>query len=291
MWTTMIFACMVGLQPICDRSKFMDSCSDLLKGEYKSIANAIFEAYLDQIAETDTGDQLKNEQQAALYLQELTLSLSLLDDVGLWEEASRSLSRSVLLEARQAANPWPATVWVDLSEFDNIHVSTETNSAVDLFLQEHYNTDLEERYMALAAISAGNKQLCDRLTTNAMKRWEQYQQIIEPYMSSATVAFAAYPKLDTGQTVRETMRDLEPFYTPEMQQRFDRWESWHNTQTKATIALIRSARSTFLFDPWSPRCGASTNKQAVKLQQQLLQLSATVRDKNNDAIRSLQEMQ
>jgi hypothetical protein len=42
-----------------------------------------------------------------------------------------------------------------------------------------------------------------------------------------------------------------------------------------------------MFDPWSTRCGASSNKQAIKLQQQLLQLSATVRDKNSLAIESL----
>jgi hypothetical protein len=226
-----------------------------------------------------------------VYLEELTESLALLDDRGLWEEASHTLYRSILLQARQAANPWPATVWVDLSVFDDVFVSAETNRAIDIFLQEHYKTDLEERYMALAAINDGNITLCEQLTENAMKRWSTYQQNIEPYMSNSAVAFAAYPKLNTGLTVREAMRDLEEINTPKLKQRYAKWENWHSAQTKATITLIRTARSTFLFDPWSSRCGASTNKQAVKLQQQLLQLSATVRDKNIDAIASLQELQ
>ncbi len=268
----------------------MELCGDLLKGEHKSIANAIFDAYLDQVAETDESDQLKNEQQAGVYLQELTQSLALLDDEGLWEEASRTLSRSVLLQSREAANPWPATVWLDLSQFDDVDVSTETHNAVDLFLQEHYSVDLKERYLALQAISSGDARLCEQLTANAMKRWVQYQQIIEPYMTHTAVQFAAYPKLDTGQSVHDAVFELEET-NPDLQQRFTQWEAWHNSQTQATIALIRSARSTYLFDPWSPRCGASTNKQATKLQQQLLQLSAIVRDKNNLAITSLQEMQ
>lgn len=286
-----MIACMVGLQPVCDRVQFMNSCGDLLKGEYKSIATAIFEVYLDQIAEINEIDTLSTEKKAVLSLQELTESLSLLDNNHLWEEASHSLSRRVLLQARQAANPWPATVWIDLSEFDDIDVSTATNLAIDLFLQEHYNTDLEERYMALTAINTGNTPLCEQLTAKAMARWVTYQQIIEPYMSNPAVQFAAFPKLNTGQVVRGAMIELEEFYTPELQQRFARWESWHNSQTQATIALIRSTRITYLFDPWSPRCGASTNKQAIKLQQQLLQLSATVRDKNSAAIKSLQDIQ
>ncbi len=288
---SLIITCMVGLQPVCNRAKYMDSYGDLLKGEYKSIANAIFEAYLDQLEEIDGMIPLTAEKKAMVYLEELTESLSLLDDRGLWEEASHTLYRSILLQARQAANPWPATVWVDLSVFDDVFVSAETNRAIDIFLQEHYKTDLEERYMALAAINDGNITLCEQLTENAMKRWSTYQQNIEPYMSNSAVAFAAYPKLNTGLTVREAMRDLEEINTPKLKQRYAKWENWHSAQTKATITLIRTARSTFLFDPWSSRCGASTNKQAVKLQQQLLQLSATVRDKNSDAIASLQELQ
>ena len=288
---SLIITCMVGLQPVCNRAKYMDSYADLLKGEHKSIANAIFEAYLDQIEEIDEMIPLTAEKKAMVYLEELTESLALLDDRGLWEEASHTLYRSILLQARQAANPWPATVWVDLSVFDDVFVSAATNRAIDIFLQEHYKTDLEERYMALAAINDGNITLCEQLTENAMKRWSTYQQNIEPYMSNSAVAFAAYPKLNTGLTVREAMRDLEEINTPKLKQRYAKWENWHSAQTKATITLIRTARSTFLFDPWSSRCGASTNKQAVKLQQQLLQLSATVRDKNSDAIASLQELQ
>jgi len=291
MWMSLIITCMVGLQPVCNRAKYMDSYANLLKGEHKSIANAIFEAYLDQLEEIDVMIPLTAEKKAMVYLEELTESLALLDDRGLWEEASHTLYRSILLQARQAANPWPATVWVDLSVFDDVFVSAETNRAIDIFLQEHYKTDLEERYMALAAINDGNVTLCKQLTENAMKRWSTYQQNIEPYMSNSAVAFAAYPKLNTGLAVREVMRDLEEINTPKLKQRYAKWENWHSAQTKATITLIRTARSTFLFDPWSSRCGASTNKQAVKLQQQLLQLSATVRDKNIDAIASLQELQ
>ncbi len=291
MWMSLIITCMVGLQPVCNRAKYMDSYGDLLRGEHKSIANAIFDAYLDQLEEIDGMIPLTAEKKAMVYLEELTESLSLLDDRGLWEEASHTLYRSILLQARQAANPWPATVWVDLSVFDDVFVSAETNRAIDVFLQEHYKTDLEERYMALAAINDGNITLCEQLTENTMKRWSTYQLNIEPYMSNSAVAFAAYPKLNTGLTVREAMRDLEEINTPKLKQRYAKWENWHSAQTKATITLIRTARSTFLFDPWSSRCGASTNKQAVKLQQQLLQLSATVRDKNSDAIASLQELQ
>jgi hypothetical protein len=291
MLMTLIITCMVGLQPACDRSNFRDACGDLLKGEHKSIANAIFEAYLDQISEIKDLNPLAAEKESVLSLLQLTQSLALLDGSGLWEDASRALSRSVLLQARQAANPWPATVWIDLSVFNDINVSTETNNAIDLFLQKNYTTDLEERYTALAAITTGNTHLCEQLTVKAMARWVTYQQIIEPYMTISAVQFAAYPKLDTGQVVRDAMLDLVDFNSPELEQRYAKWENWHNAQTQATIGLIYSARSTYSFDPWSPRCGASMNRQSIKLQQQLLQLSATVRDKNKTAIKSLQEIQ
>jgi len=198
----------------------LNSCEDLLNGEHRSIANAIFEAYLDQISEFKDLNPLATEKKAVVSLLELTQSLALLDDNGLWEGASHALSRSVLLQARQAANPWPATVWIDLSIFNNINVSAETNKAIDLFLTQHYTTDLEERYMALAAIATGNAPLCEQLTVKAMARWVTYQKIIEPYMTNSAVQFAAYPKLNTGQVVHTAMLDLKDMHAPELDQRY-----------------------------------------------------------------------
>ena len=290
MLVSIIIACVLGVQPICDRTQFEKSCGKVLTGEYKSVANAIFDAYLDQVGAIEDSNTLDAEKTASSYLFDLIQSLTLLDDNGRWEEASNALRRSVLLQSRQVTNPWPATVWVDLALLDDVNVTSETNSAVNEFLQKYYIVDLEERYAALGAIVSGNTLLCEQLTANAMKRWAAYQQVIEPYMSHATVQFAAYPNLNTGHMVREVMDDLEKTNLDPLEERFIRWSTWHNTQTQATIALIRSARSTYLFDPWSTRCGASTNKRALKLQQQLLQLSATVRDKNNVAISSLRSI-
>ena len=290
MWVSMIIACALGIQPICDRTQFEKSCGGVLTGEYKGIANAIFDAYLDQVGSIEDSNTLDAEKTASSYLFDLIQSLTLLDNNGHWEEASNALRRSVLLQSRQVTNPWPATVWVDLAVLDDVNVTSETNSAVNEFLQKHYIIDLEERYAALAAMVSGNTLLCEQLTANAMKRWTAYQQVIEPYMSHVAVQFAAYPNLNTGHMVREVMDDLEKTNLDPLEERFIQWSTWHNTQTQATIALIRTARSTYLFDPWSTRCGASTNKRALKLQQQLLQLSATVRDKNNVAISSLRNI-
>ncbi len=123
-----------------------------------------------------------------------------------------------------------------------------------------------------------------------MKRWMEYQKIIKPYMSNRKVQFAAYPKLNTGQRVIDVVANLTEPTSPPLQVAYEKWLKWHDVQTQATIALIRSARSTYLFDPWSPRCGMSTNRQALNLQQELLQLSATMRDKNDEAIKLLQSV-
>jgi hypothetical protein len=109
-------------------------------------------------------------------------------------------------------------------------------------------------------------------------------------MTNSNVQFAAYPKLNTGQRVHEFMVELDSSDNIKLAQRYRQWTTWHKRQTEATISIIRSARSTFLFDPWSLRCGVSSNKQAIKLQQQLLQLSATVRDRNEKAIESLRSI-
>ena len=284
---SLIIACGIGLQPVCDRGQFEKACGGVLRGEHKSIGYAIFEAYLDQVKEINETDQLLASQEAASLLVNFADSLSQLDGGGSWRKASSLLRRSVLLQSRQAANPWLATVWVDLSQLDSITVSEETNAAIDLFLQQEYDKDLEERYSAFEAINNGNSQRCEQLTANVMKLWVTYQQLIEPYMSISAVQFAAYPKLNTGHRVRAEMTQLDTSNSPRLEQRFQEWSTWHKRQTEATIALIRSARSSFLFDPCSTRCGVSSNKQAIKLQQQLLQLSATVRDKNSLAIESL----
>ena len=290
MWSTVLIGLIVGFQPICNRNQFEAACKKVLTSENKTIANAIYEAYLDQVGSIGEQDPLGAEKIAIVYLFDLSQSLSVLGDEGLWKEASKALVRSTLLQSRNVANPWQSTVWVDLSLIKGIEVSLETNGAITDFLQEHYIQDLEERHKAFEAISSANYELCEQLTSNAMRRWHEYQKIIEPYMSHPKVKYSAYPKLNTGQQVINKMNKLNVQYDNTLVQRFNQWSSWHKSQTNAMIALISTARSKYLFDPWSPRCGASTNKKAIKIQEELLQLSATVRDKNLEAIDELNKI-
>lgn len=287
----MIF--LVGLQPVCTSVQFEDSCNEVLSGEQKGIALAVFDVYLDQLSEIDESDQLLATQKAAALLTEFTRSLAILDNKGKWKVASDNLRRTVLLHSRKAANPWPATVWVDLSAFDEITISEETKIAIDAFLRQNYEVDLHDRFAAFEAMRLSDASKCEQLTAKAMERWSKYHQIIEPYTTNVEVLLAAFPKLNSGKEVRDSVNKLldsctDASISENLQTRFHRWSSLHTTQLRTTAALVRKARSTYLFDPWSPRCGTPSNRRAIYLQQELLQLSASVHEKNQLVIEELQ---
>ena len=285
----------VGLQPLCTRTQFEESCQGVLTGEYRSIGNAVFDAYLDRVNSIEESDQFIAAKKAAGILFEFTQSLAVLGGHGEWKSASGDLYRSVLLQSRQSANPLPATLWVDLSTIRGVVVSSETNDAIDNFLRVHYEDDLRERFEALAAMRVGNLKVCKQLTEHAMARWSQYQEIVEHYMTKPEVRYAAFPTLNTGQDVKDAGALLREECTnsstlEKLNKRQQRWAQWHSSQLQATLAMVRTARSTYKFDPWSPRCGIPANKRATELMHQLLQLSAAVRDKNQIAISELQEI-
>lgn len=285
----------VGLQPVCTRTQFEASCQQVLTAEYRSIGNAIFDAYLDRVSNIEEADQFSAAKEASGILYEFTQSLAVLGGRGDWKSASSDLYRSVLLQSRQSANPWPATLWVDLSTIVGVRVSSETKDAIDGFLFAHYEVDLQERFEALAAMRVGNHKVCLQLTEHAMSRWSEYQEIIEPYMTNREVRYAAFPNLNTGQDVIDVGVLLREECTnsstlEKLNNRQQRWAQWHNSQLQATLSMVRTARSTYKFDPWSPRCGIPTNKRATDLMHQLLQLSAAVRDKNQITISELQEI-
>jgi hypothetical protein len=158
-------------------------------------------------------------------------------------------------------------------------VTEETNNAIDQFLVWHYKTDLEDRYAALEAIRDGDIELCKKLTSEAMKRWVSYMEILSPYLSNSELLFAAYPQLDTGKEVLDALGDCGQPTNKTILDIVTRWKNWHLDQTRQIVTLVNKLRSEFHYDPWSPACGSTTDRRAMNIQQKMLRLSGKIREK------------
>ncbi|MDP7009708.1 MAG: hypothetical protein QGI78_09080, partial [Phycisphaerales bacterium] len=108
-------SCALNLMPFCDRGSFEQICGDVLVGEQKSVAFAIYDLYVDQVQSITEPDAVSKEKLAALYLRGFGDSISILGEEQVWSKAGNAIVRSCLLQSRNISNPWPETVWIDLS--------------------------------------------------------------------------------------------------------------------------------------------------------------------------------
>jgi len=294
MFVAALVAIFATVHPVCTTQQFHGALDPALHGEREIIAIAIFDSYLDQIQELTTekkperrtpvellDTRLKHTMRAEIMFDDLLSSLAILDGSTDWKRCIADLRRTILLQARLVDNPWPAAVWIDLPSMMATHEGGLIQ-AINTFLIDNINSDTIDRYSALRAKRTGDIESCKAYERKAMKRWGEYQEIINPYMT-AQFNLDAYPKLDRGDHVfqvndwiNSSIQDQSIVNTTRRQ--FALWKTVHNKQNNEVIALVQRARSELGFDPWSRGCGHPTNSIASSLKNKLLRRSAEIQE-------------
>lgn len=290
------------VQPICTRSDFQEAFGSSLQSDYAFVARAAFEDYLEQVQKIDVGnydrnttpiEQLQDRLEATIkadgLFDDLMGSLSVLSSDRSWKRNIIDLRRSVLLEARKANNPWPATIWVNLS--DIVQIPVDTAQEIDAFLIDNIDEDRTDRFSASVAILAGNSEDCRIYEKRAMVRWNQYISIIEPYINE-DVESVLYPQLSNNDGVRNLMSwmmsNVDNVTTLENAQfQLAAWNSAHTQQKLDAIKLIRGTRATLGFDPWSRGCGIQNYSRQSRIKNELIKKTAAIQETNKSYIKIL----
>ena len=151
--------------------------------------------------------------------------------------------------------------------------------------------DRDERFAAIKAKLSGDLKTCQAIENIAMRRWSDYLHIIEPYINESVEVYL-YPNLHLDQSVVRTVQWIQIHVDDESvistaQNQLAIWQTVHSQQNNDLISLIRKARATFGFDPWSQGCGRRVEKNATKIKNELLQKSAEIQEVNNSTIAAI----
>lgn len=295
------------LQPICSAEQFHAAIGASLQGKHEIVATAIFDDYqekcgslqaepaLDRVSPiTKLNNKFERAEQADRLFDALLASLTALDTDDVWKRNIIDLRRTVLLQARDSDNPWPATVWIDLPR----HIASPDKSvvnAIDSFLVDNIDSDRKDRFDAFKSAADGDVELCAEITQRAMKRWEEYQKIIDPH-TSPLLETHIYPQLDLSGQVRDVVHWIasnigDDAVVSKVDYQFFLWKNIHEKRRKEIISIVREARSTLGFDPWSRGCGHPNSSVATVLKNRLLQRSAEIVELNRNTCKvMLQEL-
>jgi hypothetical protein len=291
------------VQPICTPEDFQNAVGSSIQGDAGFIARAVFDDYAQQVQALVPSEQKESSatpaQQLVLDLQlseqvdalfdELLTSLSVVSNNPKWSVGVANLRRTVLLKARKFTNPWPTTVWVDITNITAIPQSVLFQ--IDTFLQNNIDEDRTERFMVSALQFGGDALLCKVYEKRSMQRWGEYLAIISPYIN-AEVTSTLYPNLKTGEKIvrienwiyknsgDEKIRDS-------VSKQIAIWGVLNRKQNGAIIQLVIDARKLHGFDPWSRGCGQQTNSVVYKIKNELLQKTAEIQEFNNSTCNSL----
>ncbi len=305
MVVSMIVAVSIGIQPMCTRDDFQKVFGDVIQDNNSYIAEAVFDDYLEQVQQIESSDydkklppikRLQNQLNSAIEADTLfdsfVSSLSVLGNDARWKRSVMDLRRSVLLNARKVNNPWPATVWVNLPNI--APVSDSTADQINTFIIENIDNDRTDRFSASAAILSGDKEACRQYEKRAMARWNEYVTIIEPHINK-DVEVVLYPQLSEDESVIEltgwvlsNIEDKDIKDKATLQLAF--WTKKHNKQKLDAITVIRSARTSFGFDPWSRGCGVQAHSRQSRKKNELLKKTAAIQETNNEYLAILLSM-
>lgn len=298
---SLIIAVVTGVQPMCTSDQFRDAFGESLQGEQEIVATAIYNDYLSQYQklqiEFGSGrdspskklvDRFTLSNQADQLFDDFLDSLSILNNSQTWKRGVVDLRRTVFLQARQSDNPWPSTIWVDLPSLVSLQ-DERVVYTIDSFLVNNIDNDRNDRFNALAASLAGDDEDCAEITQRAMKRWGNYQKIIDPY-SSRSLELLIYPQLDLSNQVHDVMGWITSNITDEKilstsNYQFSLWQTIHDRQQKEIISLVRKARTELGFDPWSRGCGHPGSSTATTIKNKLLQGSAEIVELNRSTFK------
>lgn len=293
------------VQPVCTSAQFLDVFESSLQGEHELVATAVFKDYTEQYQklqiEPDSGrvspstklsDRFTLANQADQLFDDLLASLRILDTSRKWQRCIVDLRRTVLLRSRRSDNPWRATIWVDLGRF--MSLEEDVVHQIDSFLITTIDDDRKDRFDALAAGLVGDEEACATITARAMRRWSDYQKIVEPHMTRPLVP-VVYPQLDVNNQVYDAMEWIEMNVDDvntitSARNQFTVWLAIQNQQQKEVIALVQRARTELGFDPWSRGCAHPSSSAATLLKNRLLQRSAEIVELNRSTVSAILQL-
>lgn len=270
MFCCVLVLIMLGVQPVCTESTFSRFIQPSLHGDVEVVARAIFEEYLENIADIENKsgirltpiefvtEQRDEEIQADALFDSLLDSLALLDDNPDWFRALKQLRKHVLLRAREANNPWPNTVWYDIS----LHEQTNAQFLhdFDVFLRKYVDIDRNDRFAAKIAILMGDKEACVNAEQRTMERWGIYNKLIEPFANS-TLFVHLYPAIPNASQVgrvyfriAERVKDTSKIEA--VGSVFGLFKAMYEKQVHSIVETIKDARIKDGVDPLSSGCGA-----------------------------------
>ncbi len=292
-------AIILGVQPVCGEAIFSSTLEPALRGDSRIIARAVFDAYLEKVAKINTPpldrpsriEEIKKQQaqetRADTLFDSFLDSLAVLGDSPSLKTGIMSVRRSVLLDARQANNPWPNALWYDISE--TVQINSQFTNAVDSFLLQHVDNDRVDRYTAIIAKLEGDQETCAKAEWRTMQRWAIFNNLVEQFENESTLEYR-FPTIPHRKFVdslylqiTDTIKDEKTIDIIRGQMTI--YSTLHNKQKHALIELIKSARINEGIDPLSSGCGSVGNTKNI-----ILQRTAEMHELNAATMQSMSQV-
>ncbi len=295
----------INVQPMCTERDFQMALGTSIQGDHEFVARAVFDDYVERAQEIQTvvDDQnmstiekldirLQQTIQADNLFDEFLDSLSVLNNEEIWKMGIVNLRRSVFLEARKQNNPWPSTVWVNLPNVASVPKSVLLR--IDAFLIENIDHDIQDRFGAARAKLSGTHDDCRLFEKQAMERWGDYTDIVEPHIEE-NIKSILYPQLTQDSTVERIISWIvnnidDPTIKDKANLQLAVWKTTHTKQQQEVISLIRSARINFGFDPWSRGCGDQSFSRQSRIKNKLLQKTAEIQESTETTCKTVLQL-
>jgi len=294
-WSGLI-AIVLSVQPVCSEAVYSKLLEPTLSGDSKLIARAVFEDYLERVARishSEEGQQSRTSEikaqqekanQANVIFDSFLDSLSVLSDNLSLQTGIQNVRRTVILNARQAHNPWPHAKWFDIAAI------TQTDSqfinTVDSFILRHADSDRDDRFTALLAKVNGDREACADAERRTMQRWAIYNALVEPYENESTLEYRYTTIPKSGRVADLYFQITDKFQDPKTRDivrgQMALYTSLFEKQKHSLIRLIKNARINEGVDPLSSGCGSIS-----KTKNSILQRTAELRELNSSTVDSM----
>ncbi len=282
-------AVVLGIQPVCNEATYKTALEPALQGDATMVGRAIFDAYLEQVSQLEKGQteplgwveevmaRRDRSIKAGALFDSFLESIALLSENKELQDGVMHARRAVLLDARQANNPWPETKWFDIAEI--VQTNPEFVTAVNAFLLEHADPDRHDRFTATIAKLEGDRETCAAAERRTMQRWAIYNALVEPYENDSTLEYR-YTTIPKSGAVADLFFVISDKYQNSKTSDIVRGQmsvymAMYKKQKLAIIELIKNARVKEGVDPLASGCGIVGETKNL-----ILQRSAEIHELN-----------
>ena len=289
-------AVILGVQPVCSEAIFSSTLEPTLQGDSRIIARAVFDAYLEKVSKINTPhldrqsrieeiqEQQAQETRADALFDSFLDSLAVLGDSPSLKTGIMSVRRSVLLDARQANNPWPNALWYDITEI--VQTNSQFTNAIDSFLLQHVDNDRVDRFAAIIAKLEGDRETCAKAERRTMQRWAIFNKLVEQFENESTFEYR-FPTIPNRGIVDGLYLQITDAIQDEkiidiIRGQMTIYSTLHKKQKQALIELVKIARFNEGVDPFSSGCGS-----VGKTKNKILQRTAEMHELNAATIQSM----